>query len=63
MRKDITSKDDLVAYFQEGCKMPNQLKIGVEHEKFIFKKKLVRELIFKRSRKFLTFCQNLDGNL
>ena len=31
----------------------NQLNIGVEHEKFIFQKKLIKELIFKQYQKFL----------
>ena len=55
MRKDITSKDDLVAYFQEGCKMPNQLKIGVEHEKFIFKKKTSQRIDFQTITKIFNF--------
>ena len=55
MRKDITSKDDLVAYFQEGCKMPNQLKIGVEHEKFIFKKKTSQRIDFQTVTKIFNF--------
>ena len=55
MRKEITSKDDLVAYFQEGCKMPNQLKIGVEHEKFIFKKKTSQRIDFQTVTKIFNF--------
>ena len=55
MQKDITSKDDLVAYFQEGCKMPNQLKIGVEHEKFIFKKKTSQRIDFQTITKIFNF--------
>ena len=55
MRKEITSKDDLVAYFQEGCKMPNQLKIGVEHEKFIFKKETSQRIDFQTVTKIFNF--------
>ena len=55
MRREITSKDDLVAYFQEGCKMPNQLKIGVEHEKFIFKKKTSQRIDFQTVKKIFNF--------
>ena len=32
----IKSKQDLINYFQEGCKKENQISIGVEHEKFLF---------------------------
>ena len=32
----INSKQDLINYFQEGCKKEDQLSIGVEHEKFLF---------------------------
>ena len=39
MRKEIISKDDVIAYFKEGNKLPKRLNIGVEHEKFIFEKK------------------------
>ncbi len=32
----IESKDDLVAWFEEGCKPADQWRIGTEHEKFVF---------------------------
>ena len=34
--EQINSKQDLINYFEQGCKKENQLSIGVEHEKFIF---------------------------
>ena len=34
--EQINSKQDLINYFEKGCKKENQLSIGVEHEKFIF---------------------------
>ena len=34
--EQINSKQDLINYFEKGCKKENQLGIGVEHEKFIF---------------------------
>ena len=55
MRKEITSKEDLVSYFQEGCKNPNQLNIGVEHEKFIFEKKTGQRINFQTVRKIFDF--------
>ena len=32
----INSKQDLINYFQKGCKTKDQQSIGVEHEKFLF---------------------------
>ena len=32
----ITTKKDLIEYFETGIKNTHQFKIGVEHEKFIF---------------------------
>jgi len=34
--EQINSKQDLINYFEKGCKKENQLSIGVEHDKFIF---------------------------
>ena len=34
--EQINSKQDLINYFEKGCKKEDQLGIGVEHEKFIF---------------------------
>ena len=34
--KEITSRNDIIKYFQSGCKKENQISIGVEHEKFLF---------------------------
>ena len=34
----ITKKENIIEYFKSGIKTTNELKIGVEHEKFIFDK-------------------------
>ena len=34
----ITTKEDIIQYFQRGIKNKDNFKIGVEHEKFIFNK-------------------------
>ena len=34
--EQINSKQDLINYFEKGCKKEKLLGIGVEHEKFIF---------------------------
>ena len=31
---EIKSKNDIINYFQDGCKKESQLNVGVEHEKF-----------------------------
>ena len=35
----INNKDQIIKYFEDGIKEEGNLKIGVEHEKFIFNKK------------------------
>jgi len=32
----INNKDQIIKYFEDGIKEEGNLKIGVEHEKFIF---------------------------
>ena len=34
----INKKENIIEYFESGIKSPNNIKIGVEHEKFIFEK-------------------------
>ena len=60
---EITSKNDIINYFQDGCKKVNQLNIGVEHEKFLFEKNLIKELILKQFQKFLITLKSLIGSL
>ena len=33
---EINTKQDVINYFQDGCKKENQISIGVENEKFLF---------------------------
>jgi len=35
----LKDKSDIVKFFEEGCKKKNKLKVGVEHEKFVFNNK------------------------
>ena len=42
----MLKKKDLIRYFYEGIKNKNQLKIGVEHEKFILKKDSLKPLTY-----------------
>ena len=34
---DIKNKSQFIEYFSKGIKSQNNLKIGVEHERFLFK--------------------------
>ena len=52
---EITSKNDIINYFQDGCKKENQLNIGVEHEKFIFQKNGIKEHNLQQFAKFFIF--------
>ena len=51
----INSKQDLINYFQEGCKKEDQLSIGVEHEKFIFQKKSNQRANFQTISKIFDY--------
>ena len=42
---DIKNKAQFIEYFSKGTKSLNQLKIGVEHERFCSKEKLKKELL------------------
>jgi glutamate--cysteine ligase len=50
----INSKSDLINYFNQGCKKESQIKIGVEHEKFLFNNKQKRA-DFKEISKIFTY--------
>ena len=52
--EQINFKEDLIKYFQEGCKK-NLLRIGVEHEKFLFDKNTNRRIDFKTVLKVFNF--------
>ena len=44
---DIKNKAQFIEYFSEGIKGLNQLKIGVEHERFLFEGQGKKELHIK----------------
>ena len=50
-------KEDLIKYFQDGCKNENNLSIGVEHEKFLFNNKLNDRVNFKTIIKVFKFLE------
>ena len=51
----MITKEDLVKYFQDGCKKENNLKIGVEHEKFLFNSKLNQRINFETVTKVFNY--------
>ena len=53
----INSKQDLVNYFQEGCKKEDQLSIGVEHEKFLFDGHSKQRVNFETITKVFNFLE------
>jgi len=55
--EQINSKQDLINYFEKGCKKENQLSIGVEHEKFIFDNLTKQRANFEAISKIFNFLE------
>ena len=53
----MITREDLIKYFHQGCKTPNDLKIGVEHEKFLFNNKLNKRIDYEKVEKVLKFLE------
>ena len=51
MSKYIQDKNNLIQYFVEGIKKDDQLRIGVEHEKFLFNKKDLKRIDYDQIKK------------
>ena len=47
----VDSKEKLIQYFQKGIKKDNELRIGVEHEKFLFNKKDLKRIDYEEIKK------------
>ena len=43
----MLKKNDLIDYFYKGVKNKNDLRIGVEHEKFVLKKDSLHQLFYE----------------
>jgi glutamate--cysteine ligase len=43
----ITSKRQLVEWFEQGCKPPEAWRIGTEHEKFVFRRSDLRQVPYE----------------
>ena len=49
----INSKQDLINFFEKGCKKEDHLSVGIEHEKFIFENHSNKRINFKTVSKIL----------
>jgi len=56
----LITKEDLINYFQDGCKTKNNLRIGVEHEKFLFYSKSNKRINFKTVKKVFNFLEQFN---
>ena len=54
----IENKSQLIQYFTDGIKKDNQLRIGVEHEKFLFNKKDLKRIDYEKIKKVFELLQN-----
>jgi glutamate--cysteine ligase len=52
------NKLNLIQYFIEGIKKDDQLRIGVEHEKFIFEKKNLKRINYNKIKKVFGVLKN-----
>ena len=46
----MLKKNDLIDYFYKGIKNKNNLRIGVEHEKFVLKKDSLHQLSYEEPK-------------
>ena len=53
----MITKEDLIKYFHKGCKAPNELNIGVEHEKFLFNSKSNKRIEYQTAEQVLNFLE------
>ena len=53
----INSKEDLINHFSKGIKKQENLKIGIEHEKFLFNKKLNSRVTYETISKVLNYLK------
>ena len=56
---DIKNKSRFIEHFSKGIKSLNQLKIGVEHERFLFEGQNKKRISYQTLRKLF---KNLESN-
>ena len=55
---DIKNKAQFIEYFSKGIKSSNQLKIGVEHERFLFEGKIKKRITYSTLKKLFENLKN-----
>ena len=63
MSKYIQDKNNLIQYFVEGIKKDDQLRIGVEHEKFLFNKKDLKRIDYDQIKKVFEILKDQGWKL
>ena len=56
----LKDKSDIVKFFEDGCKKKNKLKIGVEHEKFVFNNKSKSRINFQTVLKIFHYLRKYN---
>ena len=56
---DIKNKSQFIEYFEKGIKNSNQLKVGVEHERFLFEGQNKKRISYQVLKKLF---ENLKSN-
>ena len=52
MSEKIYNKKQLIEIFEKGCKSKKEWKIGTEHEKFGFQKRITNLLILSKLKEY-----------
>ena len=63
MSKYIQNKNNLIQYFVKGIKKNDQLRIGVEHEKFLFNKKDLKRIDYDQIKKVFEILKDQGWKL
>ena len=63
MSNYIQNKNDLIQYFVEGIKKDDQLRVGVEHEKFLFNKKNLKRIDYDQIKKVFEILKDQGWKL
>ena len=54
----IENKSQLIKYFNDGIKKDTNLRIGVEHEKFLFNRKDLKRIDYEKIKKVFELLKN-----
>ena len=54
----IENKNQLIQYFNDGIKKNTNLRIGVEHEKFLFNRKDLKRIDYEKIKKVFELLKN-----